>query len=159
LWYTSSITMPELKLSSPERLAPALPERKPETLERTEAQKPQPTPETVARPELPNSLAVPAAPVPASARVLTPLQQEVENVLAEGLEDLYRSLEPRAQAQFRAQGEATAIKLSTLISQVKFKLSEILRLIREWLQSIPGVNRYFVEQTAKIKADKILKLH
>ncbi len=99
----------------------------------------------------------PAAP-PTQARSLSPLERRIEDVLADGLEDFYRSLNPREQEAFRRKGEETAVAISTLLGQFKVKLSEILNLIREWLQSIPGLNRYFVEQTAKIKADRVLKL-
>jgi hypothetical protein len=34
-----------------------------------------------------------------------------------------------------------------------------LKLIREWLLIIPGVNKYFLEQEAKIKTDKIQQLY
>jgi hypothetical protein len=33
---------------------------------------------------------------------------------------------------------------------------KIFVLIRAWLKIIPGVNRFFLEQEAKIKTDKIL---
>jgi hypothetical protein len=35
-------------------------------------------------------------------------------------------------------------------------VKKILALIRDWLKLIPGVNRFFLEQEAKIKTDKIL---
>jgi len=31
-------------------------------------------------------------------------------------------------------------------------------LIKKWLLLIPGVNKYFLEQEAKIKADEIVKM-
>ena len=40
----------------------------------------------------------------------------------------------------------------------KVKVKEIVKLIIEWLKIIPGASRYFLEQEAKIKTDKILKL-
>lgn len=93
------------------------------------------------------------------ARPLPPLAREIENVLEEGLEDIYRDLTPAEQAEFKKSGEATAQKIYELIRRVKIKVREIFRLIREWLKTIPGVNKYFIEQEAKIKADKIFKLH
>ena len=35
---------------------------------------------------------------------------------------------------------------------------KILKLIRSWLKLIPGVNKFFLEQEAKIKTDKIVDL-
>ena len=31
-----------------------------------------------------------------------------------------------------------------------------MSLIREWLKVIPGINKFFLEQTVKIKTDKII---
>ncbi len=100
-----------------------------------------------------------AAPSSPPARPLPPLAQEIENVLEEGLEDIYRELTPAEQAEFKKGGEATAQKIYELIRRVKIKVREIFRLIRDWLRTVPGVNKYFIEQEAKIKADKIFKLH
>lgn len=102
--------------------------------------------------------APPAAPSPAAPALLAPLAREIENVLQEGLVDIYRGLTPSQQADFKRRGEATAQKISTLLNRVKVKIREILRLIRDWLKTVPGINKYFVEQTAKIKAEKIIKL-
>ena len=88
---------------------------------------------------------------------VSPLERQVENTLAEGLESLYKELKPAEQVTFKKYGEDTAKKISLLLGQVKIKVSEILKLVRMWLNSIPGINKYFVEQTAKIKADKIIK--
>ncbi len=152
--------MPEPQRLTPERLPVPPPERAAETIEvRSPERRPAAPLEAPSADVSPLPVAPPSGPTALPSRPLTPLQQEIENVLAEGLAELYRSLEPRAQAEFRAQGEATARELSSLIQRVKFTLSEVLKLIRQWLASVPGISRYFVEQTAKIKADKILKLH
>lgn len=97
-------------------------------------------------------------PAPA-VRAIPPLQRSVEAVLEEGLEDLYHELKPAEQQLFKARGEATASHITELIQKVSVKVSEILKLVRQWLLAIPGINRYYLEQAAKIKADKILKLH
>lgn len=86
------------------------------------------------------------------------LQKKVEKILEEGLEQLYFELNPEEQAKFRNLGENTAQKISGLLQQAKVKIEEILNLIRQWLMSVGGVNRYYAEQEAKIKASKILKL-
>lgn len=101
--------------------------------------------------------APPAGPAPDAA--LPPLAREIESVLEEGLDDIYRGLTPKQQEQFKISGEETARKIYDLIRRVKIKVREIFRLIRDWLKSIPGINKYFIEQEAKIKADKIFKLH
>ncbi len=85
-------------------------------------------------------------------------QKKVEKILEEGLEQLYNELNPQDQVKFRRLGEVTAEKITVLLNQAKIKISEILNLIRQWLMSVTGINRYFVEQEAKIKAEKILKI-
>ena len=66
---------------------------------------------------------------------------------------------PVQQMQFRQKGEETASKIEKLLLDVKVKIKEVLNLLREWLKVIPGVNKFFIEQEAKIKADRILNLH
>lgn len=100
-------------------------------------------------------------PPPAAPYVLTKVsatQKKVEKILEEGLEQLYNELNPQDQVKFRRLGEVTAEKITVLLNQAKIKISEILNLIRQWLMSVTGINRYFVEQEAKIKAEKILKI-
>lgn len=84
--------------------------------------------------------------------------QKIEKILEEDLVDVYRNLNPEEQRQFKVKGEATVAKIEILLNSVKVKIKEIIELIRNWLILIPGVNKYFLEQEAKIKCDKILKL-
>jgi hypothetical protein len=106
--------------------------------------------------------APPAVTIPTRAALVLEepviMQQKIERVLEEDLADLYRELNPAEQAKFRTTGEDTAKKIAALLQEVKVRVSEILSLIRIWLLSISGINRYFAEQEAKIKAEKILKL-
>ncbi len=144
------------------RLIPVSPEHLPEKniesgLEHKE--KPQTfNPEKIKEPVA--AAAVPPV-APAVPFVLTEpmvLQKKVEKILEEGLEQLYFELNPSEQAQFRNLGESTAQKITSLLKQAKVKIEEIINLIRQWLTSVRGVNRYFVEQEAKIKATKIFRL-
>ena len=86
------------------------------------------------------------------------LVREVEHVLAQGLDETYRQLDPATQVKFKLAGEETATKISVLLGDVKDQTKKILQLIIVWLRIIPGVNQYFLEQEAKIKADKLLRL-
>lgn len=95
---------------------------------------------------------------PAAQVVTTTLQKEVASILEEGLQSLYLELQPPERAAFKVKGEETANKISQLMRQVKVKVQEIIKLLIEWLKLLPGVSKYFVEQEAKIKAEKILKL-
>ncbi len=90
---------------------------------------------------------------------LTPLAKKVEQVLEEDLTDIFLSLPADKQQEFKQAGEVAAQKISRLMQKVRFNLRQIIKIIRDWLSVIPGVNKYFLEQTAKIKADKIIKLH
>lgn len=112
------------------------------------------------RPRVPTPPVAPPAPAtPAiQSRVVPPLQRSIESVLQDGLESIYRELNPAEQAKFRRQGETTAGQIAVLLQRVTVKVAEILKLIRQWLMTIPGINRYYLEQAAKIKADRILKL-
>ncbi|MFH1112096.1 MAG: hypothetical protein V1712_03470 [Patescibacteria group bacterium] len=89
---------------------------------------------------------------------VTPLQSKIEDILQEDLVDLYRELSSEDKQRFKIKGEATASKISQLLAAVKIRVQEIVKLLIEWLKVLPGVNKYFIEQEAKIKADKILKL-
>lgn len=85
-------------------------------------------------------------------------QKEVEAVLAEDLVSLYQKLDPAHQEQFKLEGEKVAFKIETLLQRAKVRANEILKLIKNWLKLIPGVNKFFLEQEAKIKTDKIMAL-
>jgi hypothetical protein len=81
---------------------------------------------------------------------------EVERVLSEGLHDLYMSLPPAEQQKFKMEGEKAAREVAGLLGQVKVKIDQIISVIRRWLTTIPGVNKFFIEQESKIKAQKLL---
>lgn len=84
--------------------------------------------------------------------------QDIDKILADGLEDIFVSLPPEKQKEFKEEGEVTVSKINTILETGKAKIKTIVDLIRRWLSIIPGVNRFFLEQEAKIKADKIIKL-
>ncbi|MDP3986384.1 MAG: hypothetical protein Q8P77_03090 [Candidatus Veblenbacteria bacterium] len=149
--------MPEFIPRAPEQPAPPAPERTPEVPERLPEKPEQPLE------PLPSggmvAVATPLASAPQMAATPSALQQQVEHVLEEDLEEFYRALNPAEQASFRALGETTAVRITDLLQQVKVKVSQVLALIRHWLLALPGLNQYFVEQEAKIKAAKLIKLH
>jgi hypothetical protein len=84
--------------------------------------------------------------------------KEIENILEEDLEEIYFGLPQNKKVEFKQKGEETASKIEVILFQVKIRVSQILNLIKEWLKLIPGVNKFFLEQEAKIKTDKILQL-
>lgn len=85
-------------------------------------------------------------------------QKQIEKILSSGLEDIYLSLTPEKQIKFKQTGEKTAAKINKLLNKAKINLGAIIKLIRKWLKLIPGVNKYFLEQEAKIRADEIIKM-
>jgi len=83
--------------------------------------------------------------------------KKIEKILEENLADIFFSLSPQEQQNFKKRGEETASGIAKLISKPKVKVKKIVSLIRDWLKTIPGINRFFLEQEAKIKADKIIE--
>lgn len=106
--------------------------------------------------ETPSAPPPPAMPLPVSAA--DQQLQQVEQVLAEGLQEIFASLPPAEQQKFKAAGEKAAQEVAGLLGQVKVKISAIVDVIRRWLSTLPGVNKFFVEQEAKIKAQKLVSL-
>jgi hypothetical protein len=87
-----------------------------------------------------------------SDRLLT----EINLVLEEDLTDMYLAMTPEKQKEFKEKGEVTVTKIRQIVSEAKVNAKKVFHLIRAWLKIIPGVNRFFLEQEAKIKTDKIL---
>lgn len=115
--------------------------------------------------ETPSEITAPVQPIPAPvtdpaplAPAAAPLPQHVEEILSAGLAETYNQLDPATQQQFRVVGEQTANKISVLLQDSRVQVKKIVDLIINWLRIIPGVNQFFLEQEAKIKADKILTL-
>jgi len=95
-----------------------------------------------------------AAPIQKSPELV-----KIETILSEHLDEIFTQMTPAQQMQFKQKGEETATKIEKLLQDVKVKVKEMLNLLREWLRIIPGVNKFFIEQEAKIKTDRILNLH
>lgn len=85
--------------------------------------------------------------------------KKVESILAENMDRVFLTMDVAAQAKFKAKGEETARQIATILQKTKVKTKEVLNLILNWLRIIPGVNKFYIEQEAKIKADRILKIH
>ena len=84
--------------------------------------------------------------------------QRVERVLEDGLSDKYLKLPKEKRQEFKVEGERVAVQLRQMIDSTKIKVKEVMNLIINWLKTIPGVSRWFLEQEAKIKADKVILL-
>lgn len=85
-------------------------------------------------------------------------KKEIESIMSEGLEDEYASMSPKLQEKFREEGEKTATKIQKLLHSTKTNIQKIIDLLAKWLRIVPKANKFFLEQEAKIKADKLVEL-
>ncbi len=83
----------------------------------------------------------------------------IEHILSENLADAYLALPPEKRSAFKARGEEIATKVKEMSDKGRLHVHKILHWIRDWLRMIPGVNVFFLEQEAKIKADKLLEYY
>lgn len=123
------------------------PEIKPEVLP-TEKEEQTPPPST------PPPAVQPKIVVPSKEPVLA----EIESILSAGLLDVYKGLSPELQKEFKQEGERVAGRIREMLARAQVHVRKILQMIRAWLKIIPGVNKFFLEQEAKIKTDKIIEL-
>ena len=100
-------------------------------------------------------IATGAAPVVSDAE----RKRQIESVLAKDMEDFYMEMNETKKQEFKKAGEETSTKINELASKGKATAKKILELIKKWLALIPGVNKFFLEQEAKIKTDEIMKLN
>ncbi|KKU14009.1 MAG: hypothetical protein UX17_C0003G0012 [Parcubacteria group bacterium GW2011_GWC2_45_7] len=118
-------------------------------------------PEKPSRPskEMPEKPALaPQTPAPAAVSIKEPILQQIESILAEDLDTVYAELPPELKPKFKAKGEEVASSIREMMKQAKVKAQKILKLIINWLKMVPGVNRFFIEQEAAIKTQRILFL-
>jgi hypothetical protein len=87
------------------------------------------------------------------------LTRRVEKIMEQDLGDTFSHLSPLAKQEFKIKGEKTARAIRTLLSKTTLKVKKVFELIVAWLKLLPGVNRFFLEQEAKIKTDRIIELH
>lgn len=93
----------------------------------------------------------------AAAVTLDPETVEIESVLAQGMENFFLGLSPQKQMEFKTKGEETARSIRQALRKKTTRIKDIVRLIIGWLKTLPGINRFFLEQEAKIKADRIMQ--
>lgn len=86
------------------------------------------------------------------------IHEKIEGILEEDLGDLYKELDYQTQQKFEEEGQKTVEEIETLLQKAKNHILKILKLLRRWIQIIPGINIFFVEQEARQKTKEILKL-
>lgn len=94
----------------------------------------------------------------ASAMQKDEVMTEVQSILQEGLAPLYATLPPDAKLRFQTKGLEVSTSITDMVKHLKVNTKKVLLLIRDWLLTIPSVNKFFLEQEAKIKTDKIVIL-
>ena len=150
---------PELQSARPETGAPPSPETQrgpenaPAEIGHQDTAAPEKAPSTIERflPMLRRSKK------PVLPQVRDQATQRLEKILEEGLNESFQRLSPIAQQEFKIKGEETAVKIRDLLKSGHSKAKKIFKLILEWLRLLPGINRFFLEQEAKIKTDRILQ--
>ena len=90
-------------------------------------------------------------------RSIDPEVLSIEKILAQDLDSFFIHLSPSHQRRFKADGETTALKIQEALRKQTTKVKDIVNLIINWLKGLPGINRFFLEQEAKIKADTIMR--
>ncbi|PIT90448.1 MAG: hypothetical protein COU22_02120 [Candidatus Komeilibacteria bacterium CG10_big_fil_rev_8_21_14_0_10_41_13] len=150
----SQINKPDEKLSLAEKVKDRLAEKRKESPDRSVKEAEQSLINEIERtPTSASTVQIARVPV-----IQDPLYSQIEGILSDGLADVYNSLTPEKKQEFKKAGEETSSKITILLRSAKFKVKEVFRLIFQWLKIIPGVNKYYLEQEAKIKADQILFL-
>lgn len=96
-------------------------------------------------------------PIQADEATKSQMLTDIEEIMTGDLGKVYQTMTPEKQIEFKRKGEEVAKAIEDLTLRVKVTARKVLALIREWLKLIPGVNKYFLEQEAKIKAEELLK--
>lgn len=83
--------------------------------------------------------------------------KKIESYLEEGLGDEYTALDSARRREFKQKGEATAAAIADLVFRAKISFRKIFALIHGWLALLPGINKLFLEQESKIRADRVVQ--
>ncbi len=98
---------------------------------------------------------VATAPIVQAPVIKDELTVEVERVLEDGLGDFYATLNSAEKEKFKIKGEHAATEITIMVRSMKINFKRVLWLIRDWLLTFPSINKFFLEQEAKIKVDTI----
>lgn len=86
------------------------------------------------------------------------LEKSLEGILSEDISGVFGKLDSEKKKEVRTRGRETVAKITGMIKGAGFVFKKIFILIKNWLKLIPGLNKFFVEQEAKIKTEKIIHL-
>jgi hypothetical protein len=85
-------------------------------------------------------------------------EKKIEKILEKDMDDVYLGLRSEKREEFKTAGEKTAKQINGMINNGKLKFKKVIALIKKWLLVVPGINRFFLEQEAKLKTDEIMKI-
>ena len=150
---------PDLVSSEKDQRSPAVEKKHFEKKEKIE--QPQEIDQPSAKsPEQDKPSLKPAAPSATSAAAPKSVTlKKIENILQEDLAEVYFNLDEAHRRMFKQEGEHVALEVEKILKLGKSVTVKILEVIKKWLRLIPGINKFFIEQEAKIKTDKIIKLN
>lgn len=83
---------------------------------------------------------------------------EVERILEAELGEYVDTLTPDEKDRFLRKGKEVSAVLADMVRNLRVHVKRALQLIRDWLMTLPGMNKFFLEQEAKIKTDRLLEL-
>ena len=109
-------------------------------------------------PEKPSPVVAAVSAVAVPPPVKDDVMIEVEKILEQGLGDFVAAMPEPARQRFEQKGTEVAGQIADMVRRFGVKIKKVLVLIRDWLLTIPGINKFFLEQEAKIKADRIVDL-
>lgn len=82
--------------------------------------------------------------------------QGIEHIMEEDMGDIFHQLDAAHQQEFKKRGEETATLIERMVVSAQVSVQKVFQLIISWLRIIPKVNKHYLEQEAKIKADRII---
>ena len=85
-------------------------------------------------------------------------QKAIEKILENDMDDIYIGMRDDERIVFKSLGEKTVGQINQMIEDGKLKFKKVIELIKKWLLVVSGMNRFFLEQEAKLKTDEIMKL-
>lgn len=102
-----------------------------------------------------------AFPTPAQnlSTPLDPVTAEIRQVMSQDLQDIYAGMDPATQKTFKEEGRKAADQIKEILLSGKVQARKIFKLLFDWLKIIPGVNKFFIKQEAKIKTDRLINLN
>jgi len=93
-----------------------------------------------------------------TAAVQDPELRAIQNILQQDVVELFFKLSAEEQKKFKEEGVRIAKKIKGLLQAAKVNVKKIIDLIRQWLSRLPGINKHFIDQEAKIKLDRLLAI-